>query len=297
MKHIRLILSSVITFSLLGSISFGGSLESTFLSKTNQFIDRVTASFTNLIKENDRVKYLDLKVDVKESLKPTISMTNVNRVIENANSTFFNQNSLSLHDNDQTINFGLGYRSLINDDKIILGGNVFLDYSFDDQHQRQGVGVEAISSVFDVRGNYYDATSGIQALGDGSTEEALDGWDARLDYHLPVSNDVRVFAGLFDFENAAGSFELEGEKYGLSGRIDRLSFEVGYVDDNKTGDGSFANITYIFSLGDNKVKKSNSTGNFMEYVSVRNRLYEPVKRENKIRVVKINASNVVISGY
>ena len=297
MKHIRLILLSFITFSLLGSLSFGSSLESTFLSKTNQFIDKVTASFTNLVKKNDRVKYLDLQVDVKESLKPTISMTNVNRIIENANSTFFNQNSLSLHDNDQTINFGLGHRSLINDDKIMLGGNVFLDYSFDEQHQRQGMGVEAISSVFDIRGNYYDATSGIQVLGDGSTEEALDGWDARLDYHLPVSNDVRIFAGLFDFENAAGSFELEGEKYGLSGRIDRLSFEAGYVDDNKTGDGSFANITYVFPLGANKATKTNSAGNFMEYVSVRDRLYEPVKRENKIRVVKISAANIVVSGF
>ena len=297
MKNSRLVFSSIIIFCLLGSISFGGSLENAFLSKTNQFIDKVTSSFTNLIKGNDRVKYLDLKVDVQENLKPTISMTNVNRIIENTNSAFFNQNSLSLHDNDQTINFGLGYRSLINDDKIMLGGNVFLDYSFDEQHQRQGAGIEAISSVFDVRGNYYDATSGIQTLGDGSTEEALDGWDAQLDYHLPVTNDVRIFAGLFDFENAAGSYELEGEKYGFSGRVNRLSFEAGYVDDNKTGDGSFANITYIFPLGTNKATKSNSTGNFMEYVSVRDRLYEPVKRENKIRVVKISSSNVVVSGF
>ena len=297
MKNFKLIFTSIIIFCLLGTISSGGSLENAFLTKTNNFIDKITANFTNLIKGNDRVKYLELKVDVQENLKPTISINNVNRIIENTNSAFFNQNSLSLHDNDQTINFGLGYRSLINEDKIMLGGNVFLDYSFDEQHQRQGAGIEAISSVFDVRGNYYDATSGIQTLGDGSTEEALDGWDARLDYHLPVASDVRIFAGLFEFENAAGTYELDGEKYGLAGRIDRLNFEVGYVDDNKTGDGSFANITYIFPLGANKATKSNSTGNFMEYVSVRDRLYEPVKRENKIRVVKISATNIVVSGF
>ena len=297
MKIFKLIFTSIIIFCLLGTISFGGSLENAFLTKTNKFIDKITANFTNLIKGNDRVKYLELKVDVQENLKPTISINNVNRIIENTSSAFFNQNSLSLHDNDQTINFGLGYRSLINEDKIMLGGNVFLDYSFDEQHQRQGAGIEAISSVFDVRGNYYDATSGIQTLGDGSTEEALDGWDARLDYHLPVASDVRIFAGLFEFENAAGTYELDGEKYGLAGRIDRLNFEAGYVDDNKTGDGSFANITYIFPLGENKATKSNSTGNFMEYVSVRDRLYEPVKRENKIRVVKISATNIVVSGF
>ena len=297
MKNFKLFLLSIVTLCLLGTISFGDSLENAFLTKTNKFIDTLTANFANLVKGNDRVQYLDLKVDVQESLKPTISMTNVNRISESKNSAFFNQNSLSLHDNDQTINFGLGYRSLINDDKIMLGGNVFLDYSFDEQHQRQGAGVEAISSVFDVRGNYYDATSGIQTLGDGSTEEALDGWDARLDYHLPVSNDIRIFVGLFEFENAAGTFELDGEKYGLSGSVNRLSFEAGYIDDNKTGDGSFANITYVFPLGANHGIKSNSTRSFMEYVSVRDRLYDPVKRENKIRVVKISAANIVVSGF
>ena len=178
-----------------------------------------------------------------------------------------------------------------------MGGNVFLDYSFDEQHQRQGVGVEAISSVLDLRGNYYDATSGVQTLGDGSTEEALDGWDVRLDYHLPVSDDIKLFAGLFEFENAAGNFELDGEKYGLSGRVNRLSCEAGYIDDNKTGDGSFANITYVFPLGNEEVMKNTSSGNFMEYVSVRDRLYEPVKRENKIRIVKISAANIVVSGF
>ena len=297
MKNLKLIFLSTVTFCLLGTISSGGSLENAFLSKTNKFIDTVTANFTNLIKGNDRVKYLDLKVDVQESLKPTISMTNVNRITEKANRVFFNQNSLSIHDNDQTINFGLGYRYLINEDKLLLGGNIFLDYSFDEQHQRQGVGVEAISSVFDLRGNYYDATSGIQTLGDGSTEEALDGWDARFDYHLPVSDDIRIFAGFFEFENAAGTFELDGEKYGLSGRVNKLSFEAGYIDDNKTGDGSFANITYVFPLGNSEVMKKSSSRNFMEYVSVRDRLYEPVKRENKIRIVKISAANIVVSGF
>ena len=34
-----------------------------------------------------------------------------------------------------------------------------------------------------------------------------------------------------------------------------------------------------------------------EFVSVRDRLYEPVKRENKIRVVRISAANIVVSGF
>ena len=34
-----------------------------------------------------------------------------------------------------------------------------------------------------------------------------------------------------------------------------------------------------------------------EFISVRDKLYMPVKRENKIRVVKISASGIVASGF
>ena len=34
-----------------------------------------------------------------------------------------------------------------------------------------------------------------------------------------------------------------------------------------------------------------------EYTSVEDKLYQPVKRENKIRVVKISASGFVASGF
>jgi adhesin/invasin len=177
----------------------------------------------------------------------------------------------------------------------MLGGNLFLDYSLNESHQRNGAGIEAISSVFDLRANYYDSTSGIQTLGDGSTEEALDGWDARLDYHLPLAYDVNVFAGIFEFENAAGNFTLDGEKYGLAGSVGKTNFEIGYIDDNKTGDGTYANVTMVFDLG--QPKQLLKVNGALEYVSVRDQLYAPVKRENKIRVVKISAANIVVSGF
>jgi adhesin/invasin len=241
------------------------------------------------------VKHLELDIQVQESSKPTFSLTNVNKISEAATSAFFNQNTVSLHKDDQTVNFGLGYRNLIQNDTVMLGANIFFDYSFDDAHQRNGVGVEAISSVFDIRGNYYDATSGIQTFGDGSTEEALDGWDARLDYHLPLAYDVNVFAGIFEFENAAGNFTLDGEKYGLAGSVGKTNFEVGYIDDNKSGDGTYANLTMVFDLG--QPKELSQANGALEYVSVRDQLYTPVKRENKIRVVKISALNIVVSGF
>ena len=135
-----------------------------------------------------------------------------------------------------------------------------------------------------MRSNIYDATSGIETVSTGKDEEAMGGWDARLDYHLPIKANARLFAGLFEFENAAGSFEVEGEKYGLNLVSNNLDLEVGYIDDNKTGDGSFANLSYVIPLGSNS-SFSNKSSNYFEYVSVADRMYEPVKRENKIKVV------------
>ena len=68
------------------------------------------------------------------------------------------------------------------------------------------------------------------------------------------------------------------------------------MDDNKTGDGSFAKISYRIPLGE-KITENKKTNSLFEYVSVKDRLYEPVKRENKIRVVKISAANIVVSGF
>jgi adhesin/invasin len=238
---------------------------------------------------------LELDVEVQDQLKPTFSLTNVNKISEDSSSVFFNQNTASFHNNDQTLNLGVGYRQLINEDKILLGVNIFLDYSFDDAHQRNGIGLEAISSIFDIRGNYYDATSGIQDISAGISEEAMDGFDVRLDYHLPFNNNTRVFTSLFDFENGAGSFGVKGEKYGLSILTSNLDLEIGYVDDNRTGDGRFANVSYTVPLGIKDIQSKKSDDLF-EYVSVRHRLYEPVKRENKIKVVSTKL-NIKASGF
>ena len=295
MRNLRAYIYSVIAIFFLIGISNASNLENRVTSYFNGIANSLGTSVSSLLGENSRVKYLDLNLGVQDDLKPTISLTNVNMISEYGNSAIFNQNSLNLHNNDQTINLGIGHRTLLNNDKVIFGLNIFFDYAFDDAHQRNGAGLEVISSVFDLRSNIYDATSGIETVSIGKDEEAMDGWDMRLDYHLPIKANARLFAGLFEFENATGSFEVEGEKYGLNIIGNNLDFEVGYIDDNKTGDGSFANLSYVIALG-NSGTFSNDTSNYFEYVSVAERLYEPVKRENKIKVVTTTL-NVKASGF
>jgi hypothetical protein len=293
--NFRAYIYSILSIFLLIGSSNASNLENRVTSYFNSLANSLGTSVSSLLGENDRVKYLDLNLGVQDDLKPTISLTNVNMISRYSNSTIFNQNSLNFHNNDQTINLGIGHRTLLNDDKVIFGLNLFFDYAFDDSHQRNGAGLEVISSVFDLRSNIYDATSGIETVSTGKDEEAMDGWDMRIDYHLPIKANARLFAGIFEFENAAGSFELEGEKYGLNLVGNNLDLEVGYIDDNKTGDGSFANLSYVIPLGNSRTF-SNDNSNYFEYVSVAERLYEPVKRENKIKVVTTTL-NVKASGF
>jgi adhesin/invasin len=267
------------------------------LNATNGIIRSLTSDLSEFLKDFESVKYLDIQVEVQDSLNPAISITNVNSLFENTNSAFFNQNTLTHNKDEQTINFGLGYRTLLNDDKLLLGANIFYDYAFDDNHRRIGAGIEAISSVFDLRGNIYEAESDITTLTDGSSEEALDGWDARLDYHIPVGFDLRLFGTYFDWENKAKTYENKGEQYGIAGQYGLVKFEVGYRDEegNKKKD-AFGKISMVIPIGDVPTSGVVSRG-MMEMVSVRDQMYEPVERENRIRVVKISSGSIVISGF
>jgi adhesin/invasin len=271
--------------------------EAKALNATNGILKSLTSSLTESFSKYDSVKYLDIQIEAQESYNPAFSITNLNSIVEYENSTFFNQNTLTHNKDEQTINFGLGYRALINDDKVLLGVNIFYDYAFDDNHRRIGAGIEAISSVFDFRSNIYEAESDVVTLTSGATEEALDGWDARIDYHIPVGFDLRLFGTYFDWEDSAKTYENKGEQYGIAGQYGLVKFEIGYRDEegNKKKD-AFGKISLVIPLGDIQSSGIVSRG-MMEMVSVRDQLYEPVERENRIRVVRISSGNVVLSGF
>jgi len=265
-------------------------------NKINEFSNETALVISNFAKNNfENMKYLDFDIQVQENLKPSFSIMSVTELFKIDSGTVFNQTSLNTHDDDETINIGLGARKLLNDNKILIGSNLFYDHQFDEGHKRTGVGVEAISSVFDIRGNYYNAISGSKTTSEGS-ERALDGWDTQLDYHLPGEKDVNIFANLFRFENSAtdSTYEEKGTKLGANASLGNFIIEGGYLNDNKKNDVFFGSIKFVVKLGD---QAENQTRNYLEYTDVSDKLYQPVKRENKIRVVKISKSGVQVSGF
>ena len=266
--------------------------------KINTLSNQISKSISSFAEEHfENMKYLDFNIDAQEYLKPTFSIMSVNEIKKLDNGTIFNQTSINTHDGDETINIGFGTRKLLNDNTLILGANAFYDHQLTESHERVGVGAEAISSMFDVRGNYYNALSARRTNSEGTIERALDGWDLRADYHLPIDHDVNVFVSAFEFENPedVSSYKETGNKFGVDAKVGNFAVEAGYMDDNQENDAYFGNIKYVVNFGSDN--QDHSSSNSKSLTDVSDKLYQPVKRENKIRVVKIDASGVVVGGF
>ena len=274
-----------------------GVKDSYINSYTNKFTGEITNSITSFVENSfESNKYLDFSINAQEYLKPTFSIMSVNEIMKIDSGTIFNQTSINTHDSDETINIGFGVRKLLNDNTLLLGANTFYDHQLTENHKRSGAGVEAITSIFDVRANYYNAISGRRTNAGGTIERALDGWDLRGDYHLPIEHDVNLFVSAFEFENpeTISAYKETGNKLGMDAKLGNFVLEGGYMDDNQANDAYFGSIKYVVNFGsDNQNNDSKSKS----LTDVSDQLYQPVKRENKIRVVKIDASGVVVGGF
>jgi len=293
-KIISLLIFSLIFFQGVWALDLESEFNNRFYSKINKFSQDLAVSLTDKLKEHENIKYFDMSVDLQQKKKPSLEIKAVNKISESSDGALFNQTSISAHDGDATINFGLGKRKLLENDTWMLGANAFLDYQLNEAHLRNGFGLEAISSIFDVRGNYYNAISGFKTTDDGR-EKALDGYDLQLNYHLLGKNNTDIFLNTFEWKNPNSSFLEKGEKLGITTQVGNFAYDIGYLNDNKNGDEFFGGVKLIIQLGEKKISKNNKERS--GFVSVRDQLYIPVKRENKIKVVKISKSGVQVSGF
>ena len=289
------IIYSLLLSLFLTSANSADVIDNKVNQKINEFSNKTAEAIANFAENNFKnMKYLDFDIQVREKLKPTFSIMSVTEILKIKSGTVFNQTSLNIHDSDETINIGLGVRQLLNENKILMGYNFFYDQQFNEGHERVGFGTELVSSIFDIRGNSYKALSnGFRTTSEGS-EKVLDGWDTQVDFHLPFNIDI--FANAFKFKNPDhdSTYVEKGNKYGVNASLGNFIFEGGYLDDNKNNDGYFGNIKFVLRLGKNKEKKKQS---FLKFEDVSDKLYQPVKRENKIRVVKISKSGVKVGGF
>ena len=86
---------------------------------------------------------------------------------------------------DSGFNFGLGYRRLLPNDRVLLGANFFYDYSTDAELQRVSLGLEAKSTALDLYFNWYHMIGTGNGVGDGFLSYTPDGLDIEVAGRLP----------------------------------------------------------------------------------------------------------------
>ncbi len=216
--------------------------------------------------------------------------------------TTFTQISLFSQNSRTTGNFGLGYRQLVADKKILLGTNAFYDYEFPYGNQRASVGGEIRSSVGELNLNYYAGTSGWVTAANGIQEKSLGGYNAELAIALPYMPTTQLRANTFSWTGIVGLPNTTGTQYSITGAIwYGLNLDVGRVNFNNgvMPNSNYAKLFWIFGgdLSPNQ-KQFRFIDQPYQLESMEDRRYEKVRRENLIVKAQQNANfGVYAVGY
>tara|TARA_B100001093_G_scaffold501731_1_gene553783 strand:- start:1545 stop:2414 length:870 start_codon:yes stop_codon:yes gene_type:complete len=215
-------------------------------------------------------------------------------ILTDRNDIFFTQGSLFLSgDKRQTINLGFGHRRLLNEDKLLIGYNVFYDHELDYDHQRASIGIEAITSVGALRANQYYALSSWKTGTNNNQERALYGNDIELGMPLPYLPWANFYLRSFQWEGVDGMSDQKGDEMSLEAKFSDFNLEVGKrSNDGVASDTEFINLTWTCCNNKTKVQR---TENAYNLTSVTNQKYTKVRRQNLI--VKQTAMSFSVIGF
>lgn len=211
--------------------------------------------------------------------------------------TFF-QGSLYHQDSRQTLNLGLGYRQLSDDENWLYGVNSFIDQEFPYNHQRGSIGLEARSSAIELNANKYYAISGWKNGENSTQEQALDGQDIELGLAIPYMPHSKIYHKSFKWDALNGADDLKGKTTSLNIQGDiltpGLTLEVGKTDyDGSKADKDFVSLTYTLNADKNTYKPLTSSQPFV-FTSMKDKRLDKVRREN--RIIKQVGFDIVVSG-
>jgi hypothetical protein len=259
------------------------------LSTANSELNSLSSSLLG-----ERLKYLSLSLGYNNE-KIHLEGMSVYGLHETKNMFVFNQTSLGNYDGRNTLNFGLGVRHINDNDTVIIGLNAFQDYEFGSDHRRASIGAEVLTSLLQVRSNYYRAISGEKNYG-GLNETALDGHDIKLTYELPYFYDSDVYYRSSHWYDGSG-YRSSKDEIGVTAEVasNLLVKLAGSRTDAGEIDAS-ASITYRIALGAKPDTRAKRDGVFRFALEpVRDMLYQPVQRENRI-VKKSVSLGITVSG-
>jgi adhesin/invasin len=300
-KLTQTIVSAALTMTLGVSLSVSAddseqiksSLMSRMTSSTSSFI---SSGIGAMLSPN--FDTVEVSTNLKEG-DSTVDIGVLKAYGDNPNSFLFNQINLNRYDDRTTLNLGLGYRRLNADETWMTGVNAFYDHEFPDDHKRNGVGFEVVSSVLESRVNIYNGTTGYKKDKSGTDSKALDGRDMGFKVALPYLPGMKFGMNAFAWEGIDGMKIKKAESILLGGSLsDNLTLNYVRTDykDAATKDTDSINLKYTWNFGQKSTKPKlfdlSSTAYKLEKLG--DERYSLVQRENKI-VKKLSAS-VTLTG-
>ena len=298
----RISLSAVLTMSLGVSLSVSADdseqIKSSLMSRmTSSASSFVSTGIGALLSPNFNT------VEVSTNLKEGDSSVDIGVLRafgDNPNSFIFNQINLNRFDDRTTLNLGLGYRMLNADETWMTGVNAFYDHEFPNDHKRNGVGIEVISSVFETRVNTYNGTTGYIKDKSGTDSKVLDGRDMGFRVALPYLPGMMFGMNAVQWDGIDGLKDKKMRKYSLGGSLsDNLSLNyvrTDYKDATKKDTDSIS-LNYTWAFGQEKhVRPTLFTfaDNAYELKKLGAERYDLVKRENQL--VKKKSGTLTVTG-
>ena len=242
-------------------------------------------------------------VEVRTNLKEGNSMVDIGVLKaygDNPNSFLFNQINLNRYDDRTTLNLGLGYRRLNAEETWMTGVNAFYDHEFPDDHKRNGVGFEVVSSVLESRVNSYNGTTGYIKDKSGIDSKVLDGRDMGFKVALPYLPGMMFGMNAVQWKGVDGLKDQKMRKYTLGGNLsDNLSLSyvrTDYKDASKKDTDSIS-LNYTWAFGQEKhVRPTLFTlaDKAYEFKKLGAERYDLVQRENNL--VKKKSGKLTVTG-
>ena len=144
-----------------------------------------------------------------------------------------------------TTNLGLGYRTLSDNKKSMIGGNVFVDYD-EEGNSRYSLGFEFRTTVFEILINHYEAISGQKTVGNFK-ERALDGNDMSINGQIPYLPWAKINLMHYEWKKVNNSKNSKGDKLSLDLLLTPdVVLELGVDDNNIQKKDNFAKLSFVF---------------------------------------------------
>ena len=250
---LRVFLTMSLGFSLSVSADDSEQIKSSLMSRmTSSASSFVSTGIGAILSPN-----FD-SVEVSTNLKANDSSVDIGvlKVFgDNPNSFLFNQINLNRYDKRTTLNLGFGYRRLNSDETWMTGVNAFYDHEFPNDHKRNGVGFEVVSSVLESRVNIYDGTTGYIKDKSGTDLKVLDGRDMGFKVALPYLPGMMFGMNAVQWKGIDSLKDQKMRKYSLGGNLsDNLSLSYVRTDykDAAKKDTDSISLNYTWAFGQEK---------------------------------------------